>query len=113
MEERYRRQAVNEALLRDVNERCAALDRKAGWARSDEAFEFLCECGAGCEARVRMRLEEYERVREQEDRFAVAPGHETDELERVVERHERFLIVDKVDAAEPFVREQRGRARSL
>ena len=32
------------------------------------------------------------------------PGHETEELEHVVDGNERFVIVDKVDEAEPFVR---------
>jgi len=50
-----------------------------------------------------MTLAEYERVRSQRDRFAVLPGHQTDELERVVEASERFVIVDKRDAFEPLV----------
>ena len=108
MRERYERQAKNESLLREVNERLAALDRGADeWAGDDELFEFVCECGAGggCTARVRMTLGEYDSVRQQDDRFALVPGHETAELERVVERTPRYVIVDKVEAAEPFVRD--------
>jgi hypothetical protein len=49
-------------------------------------------------------------VRAQDDRFALAPGHETDGLERVVDENERFVIVDKVDSAEPLVADDpRGR----
>ena len=107
MQERYERQAINESLLRDVNECRAALDKNAesAWAAAAELFEFLCECGVpgSCDGRVRMTLAEYERVRSQDDRFAVVPGHETDGLERAVEEHERFVIVDKLAAAEPFV----------
>jgi hypothetical protein len=50
-----------------------------------------------------MRLDEYERVRDQDDRFALAPGHENLEIECVVERHERFFIVDKLAAVEQLV----------
>ena len=50
-----------------------------------------------------MTLGEYERVRGQRDRFAVVPGHETDEIEYVVERDERFVIVDKRDDFEQLV----------
>jgi hypothetical protein len=50
-----------------------------------------------------MTLAEYERVRSQRDRFAVVPGHQTDNIERVVETSDRYLIVDKVDAVEPLV----------
>jgi diaminopimelate decarboxylase len=34
------------------------------------------------------------------DRFVVAPGHEDEQLERVVERDERYLVVDKFGEAE-------------
>jgi hypothetical protein len=107
---RHERQAVNEALAREVNERLAGLDEQAAstWVGpSEQLFEFLCECSAegGCEARLQLTLEEYERVRAQDDRFAVAPGHETGEIEHVVERNDRFVIVDKVDAVERFTRD--------
>ena len=58
-----------------------------------------------------MTLAEYEIVRSQDDRFALVPGHETDGLEHLVEQTERFVIVDKVDQAEPFVADDpRGRS---
>jgi hypothetical protein len=110
VEKRHERLAINEALSREVNERVAALDEQAVsmWAAPSELlFEFLCECSVdgGCEARVELTLEEYERVRVQDDRFAVAPGHESDQIEHVIERSDRFLIVDKVDAVERFTRD--------
>lgn len=106
MKERLERQARNESLTRTVNEQVATLDaRTAGWAGPDRLFDFHCECGRGdgCDERLQMTLAEYERVRQQQDRFAVLPGHETDELEVVVESAARFLIVDKRDEYEPFV----------
>jgi hypothetical protein len=108
VDEREERQARNEALIRLVNERIDALDKEAeqrGWPPPDGLFEFHCECGraGGCAETVAMTLAEYERVRSQDDRFAVAPGHESPEIETVVARHKRFLIVDKIAAAEPFV----------
>ena len=106
MEERLERQARNESMMRSVNDRIAALDKSAtDWAAPDHQFEFQCECGKtdGCDGRVLMTLGEYDRVRSQRDRFAVVPGHETDEIESIVERDERYMIVDKRDEAEPFV----------
>ena len=50
-----------------------------------------------------MTLSEYDEIRSQDDRFVVAPGHETATLESVVSRTDRFVIVDKRPAAEPFV----------
>ena len=115
MGKRFERQARNEALVREVNERINALDRGgagSGAVGSVDTFGFRCECGreGGCGEVVWMTLAEYEVVRTQDDRFALVPGHETDGLKHVVGRNERFVIVDKVDAAEPFVADDpRGR----
>jgi hypothetical protein len=106
VEERFERQARNEALMRAVNEQIASLDQGAGgWADPGHMFDFQCECGQNesCDGRILMTLAEYERVRSQRDRFAVLPGHQTDEIEQVVERDERYVIVDKSDAFEHLV----------
>ena len=106
MEERLERQARNEGLMRTMNDQLAAIDERAtGWADSEQQFEFQCECGRdnGCDGRVRMTLGEYERVRSQRDRFAVVPGHENGEIERVVARGDSYLIVDKRDEVEHLV----------
>jgi hypothetical protein len=106
VEERFERQARNEALMRSVNEQIAELSESAGgWADPGHRFDFQCECGRadGCESRVVMTRSEYERVRAQRDRFAVAPGHQTPEIEVVVEESESYLIVDKKDRYEPLV----------
>jgi hypothetical protein len=112
MDERLERKARNEALIREVNERIEQVDRaaqEASVAPEETLFEFLCECGGddagqiGCEEHVKMTIPEYERVRSQNDRFAVSPGHEKEALEWVVAENERFVIVDKRPRAEPFV----------
>ena len=109
MHHRHERQAQNEALFRAVNEQIAGLDRKlaASSEDEDELYDFECECGRHerCDGRVRMTLDEYDAVRGQDDRFVVTPGHETDALEDVVERTERYVVVDKIPAAEKFVRD--------
>ena len=105
LSERFRRQARNEALFREVNERIAELGSGAQAWSPDGMVEFMCECGVdgGCGERVRMPLAAYETVRAQDDRFVVRPGHETLELERAVEWTDDYVIVDKIDAAEPIV----------
>lgn len=106
MDARLSTQARNEALIREVNERIESVDKQApGWG-DDALFDFLCECGQGdrCEVTtVQLTLDEYEEVRTQDDRFAVYPGHENPDLERVVRRNERYVLVDKVASAEPLV----------
>jgi hypothetical protein len=112
VDHRNERQARNEALVRHVNEEIERLDQAAaasGLADVELTFEFHCECGRAdgdevtCHERVEMTLREYEEVRSQDDRFAVAAGHENPEIEDVVRRTDRFVIVDKNPDAEPLV----------
>ena len=35
--------------------------------------------------------------------FVVAPGHETHEVEKVIERHDGYLLVEKVVAVEEII----------
>jgi hypothetical protein len=103
--ERFLRQARNEALFREVNERIAELGEHAQAWSPDGTVEFLCECGeeGGCGERVVIPLPEYERVRQQDDRFVVLRGHETLEIERVVHSTANYVIVDKIRAVERLV----------
>jgi hypothetical protein len=103
-EDRLVRQASNEALFREVNERIAELGTRAH-AWSPGGTDFLCECGeeGGCGQRVRVPIEVYGRVRSQDDRFIVRPGHESPEIERAVEWTDDYVVVDKIPAAEPYV----------
>jgi hypothetical protein len=108
MKRRLERQARNEGLIREVNERIERVDKDAdarGWVPDGGYFEFHCECGraGGCGAKLRMTIDEYEVVRRQDDRFAVAPGHEYDEIYHVVANTHRFAVVDKVDQVEALV----------
>jgi hypothetical protein len=91
--------------MRTVNARIADAAEGATWSTPGQLFDFQCECGepSGCEGRVLLTLDEYERVRRQRDRFAVVPGHENHEIEDVVELHERFVVVDKRPGYEELV----------
>jgi hypothetical protein len=107
MEERLEPRARNESLLREVNDRIEELSENVeaqGIAPEGGLIEFHCECGRdGCTERVRMTVAEYEHVRADNDRFALVPGHQTPEMEAVVESNERFVVVDKLPEAEPLV----------
>lgn len=86
------RAAATEANGRRVNE---AIERGTGAAG---AAVFVCECGNfGCSATVELTITAYEKVRSRFDRFLVVPGHELPDIERVVERHEDYLVVTKQD----------------
>ena len=103
-EDRLAQQARNEALFREVNERIAELGSRAQ-AWSPDGTDFLCECGeeGGCGQRVRVPIDVYERVRSQDDRFIVRPGHETPEIERAIEWTDEYVVVDKIPAVEEYV----------
>jgi hypothetical protein len=98
--DRFERQARNEALFREVNERIAELGESA-----DGTLEVHCECGmeGGCGERLQISVTVYEQVRSQDDRFVVVPGHETPDLEYAIDWTDDYVIVDKVAAAEWIV----------
>lgn len=94
MDERTRRIGLNEALFRDVNQRVEALAE--GFGLTEERIEVLCECGdQKCMDRIEMTLPAYRHVRADSRTFAVLPGHEQPDVERVVQRQEGFDVVMK------------------
>jgi hypothetical protein len=86
------RAAAAEVNGRRVNE---AIERGTGQTGT---AVFVCECGKlGCTETVGMTIAEYEAVRSGFERFLVVPGHELEEIEDVVERHDSYLVVAKRD----------------
>jgi hypothetical protein len=82
-----RRVARLQATLRKLNEAIDAEPRRARIA-------FRCECGElGCNELILLRRSEYEAVRGNARRFVIAPGHVVAELEREVERHADYAVV--------------------
>lgn len=80
----------NEALFRSVNEE---IDDRGG---DGERLEYVCECSdQSCSDVVPLRHEEYRGVRSDPNQYLVVPGHERGDLEEVVDRHERYLVVRK------------------
>jgi hypothetical protein len=93
LDTRQQRIAKNEALFRQVNERIEEVNQKLG---EESLSDFLCECGDDdCTAPVSMTIAEYEEVRNQPTHFAIANGHEVIDVERVIEKNERFSVVEK------------------
>ena len=91
------KKAKNESVFREVNERIedAAIEFGVPGAAS-----FVCECSdASCTEMVSITLAEYNEIRSSGRRFAIRPGHEDPSIERVVDRTERFSVVEKVGAA--------------
>ena len=94
---REQRLATNEVLFREVNER---IEQAAEDASSAGPMVFVCECGnAECAETIEVTLAEYEAARSQPTLFLVVPGHEIDDITRVLEQNERFAVVEKVGEA--------------
>jgi hypothetical protein len=92
------RAARNEALFREVNENIARLEERHGTTTTAPAY--VCECAnAGCAEQIMIDPETYRRVRAEPRLFFVRPEHEDPQLERVVERHASYLVVEKTGEA--------------
>lgn len=80
----------NQLVLRQVNEQIADLTE----SNETGVSLFICECiDQECAEALELSATEYERIRSEEANFVVFPGHEQPALERVVERHGRFVVV--------------------
>ena len=96
MGERETRLARNEVLYREANERVAEVVEQFPEGEAQSRVEFICECGAAdCREPITATLAEYEAIRAEPTHFAVLPGHELPEIERIVERHSAYLVVEK------------------
>jgi predicted ThiF/HesA family dinucleotide-utilizing enzyme len=89
--EEKQRVVMNEATFRKVNEGMEVGQDPSG------LLTFVCECGRlGCTQLIQLTRVEYERLRTNPRRFAILDGHEILEAEEIVERHDRYLVVEKV-----------------
>jgi hypothetical protein len=96
-QEKQTKAARNQALFRDVNER---VRRASAQMEASETVRFLCECAdAECVDTLQMTLVEYEGVRLVPTHFPVLPGHEWPDVERTIERHENYVVVEKFGEA--------------
>jgi hypothetical protein len=101
--------ARNEALFRKLNERVQEIVTTI--EHEPYALEVFCECGsASCVAKITLLRDEYEGIRAHPERFIVAPGHDTSEVERVVEKRSGSWIVQKEEEAAQIARESDPRS---
>jgi hypothetical protein len=95
------RAASNQSLFRELNERLEASNAAHHWVDPPYA-DWVCECAhQECSVPVQMTVQEYEAVRADPAWFLVAPGdeHVVPEVEQVVERNDRYWVVEKLGLA--------------
>ena len=93
MTEREERILANEILFREVNERIDEITERTATLA---VLDYVCECGQPtCTGKITLTHEQYESVRTDGQRFVTLPGHHSTELERVVERHAGYQVVEK------------------
>jgi len=106
VDERLERIAKNETVFRAANLEIKHAEQEAGGG-TDQVFEVLCECGrAGCSGLIALTIADYEGIHSQDDRFVVLRGHESAEIERVVEERTGYFVVDKFGEAEEIAKQE-------
>lgn len=107
MEARESRLAKNEALFREVNERIAEITE--GLANPEALDGLVCECADPlCLERVGpLTIAEYESVRTDSRRFIIAAGHESPDVESIVERQPTYWVVEKHEGVPADVARER------
>ena len=102
------RVAMNEAAFRKVNEGMEVGQDPLG------LLTFVCECGRlGCSELIQLTREEYEGIRGNPRRFAIIDGYEILEAEKIVERHDRYLVVEKAGDPESEIVENTDPRRPI
>jgi len=90
---REERVARNEAMTREVNE---GIERGHQGPSTPDPVRILCECGReNCDRVIAITLAEYESVRADPRRFAVAHAHVLADQEQVVAQTDRYAVVAK------------------
>jgi hypothetical protein len=100
-EQRPERAARNQSRFREYNERIEPHNRVHYWVEPPMP-DWVCECASDeCLAPLQLTIAEYQSIRADPTHFLVAPGesHVVPDVERVIERHDRYWVVEKLGQA--------------
>ena len=98
---RAERIAHNEAIFRVGNERMNEWEERHEDGRLER---YLCECAnAECSDKIELTKSQYEYVRSESRWFVVKPGHETPDVETVIDRHDGWYLIEKDPEVAPIV----------
>jgi hypothetical protein len=92
--------ARNEATFRAANEKLETFATENVADTEDRLLPFLCECDRiDCTKVVLLSLPEYEEVRRDGTHSFMVNGHDNREIERVIDKNDRFIVTSKFGAA--------------
>ena len=112
--DRERRAANNQSLFRAGNERLKKFNEE-WFGKAPPSGEWVCECANdACLEHIEMASSEYEAVRQDGAHFFVAPGdeHVWPDVERVIERHDGYWVVEKTGHAQDIARSRDPRSKA-
>lgn len=91
-----RRLAENEVIFRQVNKDVKDFLHDVG-VENLLIAPFYCECSnIACHERVELTPANYERIHKNPKRFTILDGHQVPAIERVVESHKKYIVVEKL-----------------
>jgi len=94
VEEERGEEVRRQALFREVNEQIEKLSD--GWELFDGSLSVLCECGRpGCNEAIDVERTLYDDVRATPKRFLLKAGHQIDDVDAVVVRHDGYVIAER------------------
>jgi hypothetical protein len=103
------RAARNGLIFREVNERIEAGAEMYGLEHSEQVH---CECDrTGCFEMLSMRPAAYREVLARRYFFVIAPGHADPRVERIVEEHPDYSVVEKIGEAREALDKQHPQQR--
>ena len=95
MSKQEERVAKNEATSREINEKIEDAHEENSHGR-DDPIRMVCECGQEeCDRLLAITLDEYDQVRSDPRQFAVVRDHLIEDVDRVVQETDRFVLVAK------------------
>jgi hypothetical protein len=96
VDERAERIGRNEDLFRKVNDQIEGVNEAFGTFSG--TMTLLCECGQlDCIEQIELTVDEYRELRADPTHFAIKPGHEILDVERIVERRPGYFVVAKAE----------------
>jgi hypothetical protein len=89
----------NQLVFREVNERIREVTEH--FDALESGVDFICECSRkDCMESITLELGEYKAIRSSPTLFVITAGHETPLVENLVEKNERYALVEKIREVE-------------